>query len=275
MANMQKSWVFGLTFLLLGAIAASVVQAEMVDGSIFDDEFNGTALEKWYDTYPDADPSDSVSGGFATITSTHPGSYYGKYSTIDAVDFSSASGDWWLEVKFKMTGYLDDSNEKTGSTQRKSSWMILSGDSAHSAYVEGFDLRALEHTNENHTESVYDLGWWGSNNNSGEYYIKAEVLYENLNKDQFYTLYLHRTTEGNVDIYLDGTDAADLIATKALIHDTEPSYMTLGDSASTDVGGTMVLDYVKVGELVPEPSTLALLAAGMVGLLAYAWRKRK
>jgi hypothetical protein len=25
----------------------------------------------------------------------------------------------------------------------------------------------------------------------------------------------------------------------------------------------------------PEPSTLALLATGLVGLLAYAWRKRK
>ena len=26
---------------------------------------------------------------------------------------------------------------------------------------------------------------------------------------------------------------------------------------------------------VPEPSTLVLLASGLVGLLAYAWRKRK
>jgi len=26
---------------------------------------------------------------------------------------------------------------------------------------------------------------------------------------------------------------------------------------------------------VPEPSTLVLLAAGLLGLLAYAWRKRK
>jgi hypothetical protein len=27
--------------------------------------------------------------------------------------------------------------------------------------------------------------------------------------------------------------------------------------------------------VVPEPGTLALLAAGLMGLVAYAWRKRK
>jgi hypothetical protein len=32
------------------------------------------------------------------------------------------------------------------------------------------------------------------------------------------------------------------------------------------------MDVVKA---VPEPSTLALLAGGLLGLIAYAWRKRK
>ncbi len=48
-----------------------------------------------------------------------------------------------------------------------------------------------------------------------------------------------------------------------------------------DFGGAgTVIDNVRVtvdgpGVVVPEPSTLTLLAAGMIGLLAYAWRKRK
>ena len=32
---------------------------------------------------------------------------------------------------------------------------------------------------------------------------------------------------------------------------------------------------VQAGAAVPEPSTLVLAAAGLAGLLAYAWRKRK
>lgn len=39
--------------------------------------------------------------------------------------------------------------------------------------------------------------------------------------------------------------------------------------------GSVVGRFIAIGAAVPEPSTLALLATSLIGLLAYAWRKRK
>jgi hypothetical protein len=36
-----------------------------------------------------------------------------------------------------------------------------------------------------------------------------------------------------------------------------------------------LVDNVRVTEAIPEPSTIVLLAAGLLGLLAYAWRRRR
>ena len=46
-------------------------------------------------------------------------------------------------------------------------------------------------------------------------------------------------------------------------------------TASSSTAGT-VFDNVRLDyAAVPEPGTMALLSAGLFGLLAYAWRKRK
>ena len=49
--------------------------------------------------------------------------------------------------------------------------------------------------------------------------------------------------------------------------------LAVGDNSSGD-SGYYRMDYVGT-TAIPEPSALVLAATGLLGLLAYAWRKRK
>ncbi len=71
---------------------------------------------------------------------------------------------------------------------------------------------------------------------------------------------------------------------KSLSLVVQPGNPNIGGALRVDIGATkgsgggwawfdnVRLDY---STTVPEPSALALLATGLIGLLAYAWRKRK
>ena len=53
--------------------------------------------------------------------------------------------------------------------------------------------------------------------------------------------------------------------------------LTASFAVSAPVNGQFWIDNVRLDQTspIPEPGTLALLATGLIGLLAYAWRKRK
>jgi hypothetical protein len=58
-----------------------------------------------------------------------------------------------------------------------------------------------------------------------------------------------------------------------------PIVFYLGGAVTGDASGATQVDYIRLTAgayaPTPEPTTFALLVTGMIGLLAYAWRKRK
>ena len=71
-----------------------------------------------------------------------------------------------------------------------------------------------------------------------------------------------------------GTDLGDAEIRVIDLSETIPT-ADVWATFPADSGKDWYPAYLYVVSEIPEPSTLALLAAGLVGLLAYAWRKRK
>lgn len=249
-----------MAVLVLAAAAASV-QATPIDGSVFSDEFIGTEVDttKWSTTVA---VGGTISVADGLITFNVPATYAKARvkSNVVPLDFSSSPNDWWGEMRFKMNDHLSSTSPKL--------WQVFSA-SEHdlSDLRKGFDLRARQEGAADST--TFELAWYGDG--SLDYNRVAENLMSGLNKGQFYIAQVHRKTDGNVDIYLDDT----LIATKPLIGAVNPGMLHIGASTVQAISGVMVVDYVRLGQVIPEPGTLALLATGLLGFLAYAWRKRK
>ena len=77
------------------------------------------------------------------------------------------------------------------------------------------------------------------------------------------------------DFNYDGmVNAADLAA--LLTNYDKTSGLTVRSNATLDPAAIGLLAGAGINLVsTPEPGTIAMLAAGLVGLLAYAWRKRK
>jgi len=298
MRSHVKLLVLGAMLLLIAVFTTALAQADfVVDGTTYDesvltDHFTGAALDgtKWV-SYTRGPPPDFWGGvistdGVSTLTidsttvSLYSSSWGQPQTHINAktaFDFSASPTDWAAEIKFQLSENPDGGYFGTGpeTASGNRAWYIFSGTSAASPptlpeagypVMQGFDLRA-----QTFGTRRWQLTWWGYD----DAVLRLPALIsdnggEGFAFDTSYTIGLHRKTDGNVDIYMDGS----LVGTKALIGGANPVGLTMGDWVNSYCWGIQKIDSVKIG-VVPEPSTLALLATGLLGLLAYAWRKRK
>ena len=74
-----------------------------------------------------------------------------------------------------------------------------------------------------------------------------------------------------VKIYLDGSTTPGIDYTSSFAYAND----YIGMISNTSTGQRGLIDSLSISQMAPEPGTLVLLAMGLIGLLAYAWRKRK
>jgi hypothetical protein len=262
------------TFVPVLAQAAFIT----VGSEVFSDGFSGSSLGSAWNAWLKNGGTIGVDGaGLLTINTATAEGAAELYNPNSTLNFSAMPNDWAAEVKFKMTGALSSNNDNGGGNQKRQ-WVVLNGNANDEASALGFDLRAMQNT-----DNTFDLAWYGWDNVDET--RAAETLLTGLSKDQFYRVVAHRKTDGNVDIYLgvgDGLGVGDvdctLIATKAVIGASNPGILCAGDLSTVAIHGTEVIDSIKIGSctiITPEPSSIVILSTSLLGLLAYAWRKRK
>ena len=253
----------------------SAQAAVYVDGSVFSDDFPGSALGSHWTTEIGGAGSATVASSVVTFDSVgggYPGG--GDYASIWGssayLSGLGSSTDWGAEVRFKVPGHLFTivAGEVASPYHKPRNWRLLDGRVAGDQLGRAIDLRVLK-DGTGADGATYSLGWAGDDWPDND--LRDATVIATLNKDQWYTAVLHRKSDGNVDIYLDDS----LISTQSVLSVANPDFFRLGDGGSY-VGGIMEVDYIKAGGFVPEPATLAVLAiGGLMGLLSRKRRKQR
>jgi len=231
--------------LIMGVVGLVVLSANLSAETIHysaDVVPDHSSLQNVFSTHMTPGPSWSVSAGELTLTTTHPATiWFGNHSEVDPVpwDLADSSEGNFLSVRAKLA-------------PSSSNWQLNIYDGNYRS-----NLRlAPDYL------AYFTLAGYGNSYpiDTSEYHVYSILL-----------------ADGRVIYQVDGNEvysgAAAAYSLKTLV--------TVGDggySANPDWGittGSMLVDEVTIITHIPEPSTLVLLCMSAVGLLAYAWRRRR
>ncbi len=201
-------------------------------------------------------------GGTAQLYSAASESHYSQaYTEPGALDGMVGATSWAYEVVFELQtgGDLRDDDRTINLLWGRSNVTEVDYVDVYFAFGDG------------DTGDTFDIDWCVTREDGDE-----TAIFEELTRGTQYTLQARHNADHTIDTFLFETDTpsnnwSDL--GRAALTTTPAALIEVGD-ASSRISADFVLASMRAG-VVPEPSTLALLVTGLIGLLCYAWRKRK
>ncbi len=266
--------LFGLAVLLTAAIAQAGYMTDIINS-------NPVGYWRLDDASGSATAANKISGGIAGTYHNFNASDYGQSGAL------TASGDNDPAVGFHGGNYIS-LNESVFSSSPNAFTVEL--------WFNTASLDRSDILNYKNNSGTFDVGVFieGGKLNLYSNGTNLHTAADSLAAGSWYHMALTRDSSGSATIYLNGNSVISGVSGFESFgsaghdfwigsnHDASdnPSAMYNGKIDELAIYGSAMsqptaLAHYNAGITVPEPSTAILLGSALIGLLCYAWRKRK